>query len=147
VLLGGGPEAAALQARIDAVGLNGRVCLAGYQDDMASWFARLSVLALSSRSEGTPMALLEAMRAGVPIVACAVGGVPDMIEDGVNGLLAPPGDAAMLSRQIERLLADAGFAERLAAAGRLRQERDYDLAKLAARWQRFYALAREGAPC
>ena len=115
---------------------------------MASWFARLSVLALSSRTEGTPMVLLEAMRASVPIVACAVGGVPDMIEDGVNGLLAPPGDADMLAKQIERLLADADFAGRLAAAGHLRQARDYDLAKLAARWQRFYALAQEeGAPC
>ncbi|MDR0673537.1 MAG: glycosyltransferase family 4 protein [Zoogloeaceae bacterium] len=148
VLLGDGPEAAVLQSRIDAAGLDGRVRLAGYQDDMASWFARLSVLALSSRTEGTPMVLLEAMRASVPIVACAVGGVPDMIEDGVNGLLAPPGDADMLAKQIERLLADADFAGRLAAAGRLRQARDYDLAKLAARWQRFYALAQEeGAPC
>ncbi|MDR2365583.1 MAG: glycosyltransferase family 4 protein [Zoogloeaceae bacterium] len=147
VMLGDGPLAASLQTRVAAAGLGGRIRLPGYQRDMEAWFARLSVLALSSRTEGTPMVLLEAMRGGVPIAACAVGGVPDMIEDGANGLLAPPGDAVLLSRQIERLLIDADFAGRLAAAGRLRQERDYDLAKLAARWQRFYALVREGAPC
>ena len=147
VMLGEGAEMAILRARIDAAGLNGRIRLPGYQDDMASWFARLSVLALSSRTEGTPMVLLEAMRAGAPIVAFAVGGVPDMIEDGVNGLLAAPRDTQALAAQIERLLADPRLTERLARAGHLRQSRDYDLAKLAKRWLSFYALAREGAPC
>ncbi|MDR0735660.1 MAG: glycosyltransferase family 4 protein [Zoogloeaceae bacterium] len=147
VLLGEGREAAALRTRIDAADLNGRIHLAGYQDDMAAWFARLSVLALSSRAEGTPMVLLEAMRAGTPIAAFAVGGVPDMIEDGVNGLLAAPGDTQALSMQIERLLTDARLAEHLASAGHLRQRRDYDLAKLAERWRCFYALVQEGAPC
>jgi glycosyltransferase involved in cell wall biosynthesis len=147
VLLGEGRKTAALRARIDAAGLDGRIHLAGYQNDMAAWFARISVLALSSRAEGTPMVLLEAMRAGTPIVAFAVGGVPDMIEDGVNGLLAAPGDTEALSARIERLLADPQLAGHLASAGYLRQSRDYDLATLAKRWRCFYALAREGAPC
>ncbi|MDR1349433.1 MAG: glycosyltransferase family 4 protein [Zoogloeaceae bacterium] len=147
VMLGDGAETATLQARIDAAGLNRRIRLVGYQDDMASWFARLSVLVLSSRTEGTPMVLLEAMRADVPIVAFAVGGVPDMIEDGINGLLASSGDTTTLSAQIDRLLIDSQFAEQLATAGRLRQNHDYDLAKLAERWRCFYALAQEGAPC
>ncbi|MDR1888037.1 MAG: glycosyltransferase family 4 protein [Zoogloeaceae bacterium] len=147
VLLGDGQEAARLQARINAAGMGERIRLHGYQQDMDAWFARLSLLALTSRTEGTPMVLLEAMRAGTPIVAFAVGGVPDMLAVPVSGLLAPPGDVSALAAQIERLLADDGLAESLGAAARARQQRDYDLTRQSERWRQFYAATKKVAPC
>jgi glycosyltransferase involved in cell wall biosynthesis len=147
VMLGDGPLSASLLARIEAADLSERIRLPGYQRDMDAWLARLAVLALSSRTEGTPMVLLEAMRAGTPIAAFAVGGVPDMLEDGVDGLLAPPGDANALAACIERLLVDAELANRLGVAAQARQQRDYDLTRQGERWQHFYAAAGGAAPC
>lgn len=146
VLLGDGPEHDALQARIDGAGLQQRIHLAGYQQDMPAWLARLSVLVLSSRTEGTPMILLEAMRAGVPVAAFAVGGVPDMLADERSALLAPPGDGAALGARVARLLDDRRLALRLAAEARSRQLDHYHLPTLAQRWDRLYLAAAGGQP-
>jgi glycosyltransferase involved in cell wall biosynthesis len=77
-----------------------------------------AVLALPSYSAGLPMALLEAMAAGVPVVASAVGGVPEVVADGISGFLAAPGDCATLSRLLRKLLIDRQLAARVGAAGR-----------------------------
>ena len=77
-----------------------------------------AVYALPSYDEGMPMSLLEAMAAGVPAVASPVGGIPEVVVDGVSGLLAAPGDAATLHRHLRRLLLDRGLGERIGAAGR-----------------------------
>lgn len=142
VLLGEGIERDALQARIDAAGLTARIRLPGYQQDMPQWLARLGVLVISSRTEGTPMILLEAMQAGIPVASFAVGGVPDMISDEHDGLLAAPGECTTLATQIERLICDPGLASRLSSQGRLTQRARYHLPALAERWGQLYHRAR-----
>ena len=144
VMLGDGPEQAALQTRIDNAGLHTRIRLPGYQTAMQPWWQQLDALVISSRTEGTPMILLEAMQAGVPVVAFAVGGIPDVLQDRHNGLLAPPTDTAALARQLDTLLAEPKLAAQLRDnAKRTLQER-YDLKALAERWSQLYIrTARE----
>ena len=144
-MLGDGPEREALQARIDAAGLAGRIHLPGYQHDMQPWWAKLNALVISSRTEGTPMILLEAMQAGVPVVAFAVGGIGDVIVDGHNGLLAPALDSPALARQLTCLLEQPQRAGQLRDNARHTQRERYDLAALAGRWGQLYLNTARGA--
>ena len=138
VMLGEGPEREALQARINAAGLTERISMPGFQRDMRSWMARLDALVISSRTEGTPMILLEAMQEGVPVVAFSVGGVPDVIEHGRSGLLAQPLAVGELGQQLEALLEDPAQAGELAARARQIQRERYHLPTLAHRWALVY---------
>ena len=144
VMLGDGPERESLQARINAAGLPRRIRLPGYQTAMPGWWQQLDALVISSRTEGTPMILLEAMQAGVPVVAFAVGGIPDVLQHGVNGLLAPPTDTAALTRQLDTLLAEPKLAAQLRDNAKRTQQERYDLKALAERWSQLYIhTARE----
>jgi len=144
VMLGDGPEQVALQTRIDNAGLHTRICLPGYQTAMQPWWQQLDALVISSRTEGTPMILLEAMQAGVPVVAFAVGGIPDVLQDRHNGLLAPPTDTAALARQLDTLLAEPKLAAQLRDNAKRTQQERYDLKALAERWSQLYIrTARE----
>ncbi|WP_438826724.1 glycosyltransferase family 4 protein [Pseudomonas koreensis] len=144
VMLGDGPEREALQARIDSAGLAQRIHLPGYQTDMQAWWQRLDALVISSRTEGTPMILLEAMQACVPVVAFAVGGIPDVLEDRHNGLLATPTDTTALARQLDALLSEPGLTRQLRDNARRTQQDRYDLKALAERWSQLYIrTARE----
>ena len=144
VMLGDGPEQKTLLARIAAAGLHKRITLPGYQTDMNRWWQQLDALVISSRTEGTPMILLEAMQAGVPVVAFSVGGIPDVLEDRHNGLLATPTDSAALARQIDTLLSEPALARELIDNARRTQLDRYDLKALAERWSQLYIrTARE----
>jgi glycosyltransferase involved in cell wall biosynthesis len=91
----------------------------GFADDVWPYLARATVVVLPTlRREGMPTSLLEAMSAGVPVVASRVGGVPEVVEDGVTGVLVPPGDREALARALERLLDDPVERTRLAATAR-----------------------------
>ncbi|MDF0732943.1 glycosyltransferase family 4 protein [Pseudomonas entomophila] len=138
VMLGEGPERDALQARIDAAGLGERITLPGFQRDMRSWMNRLDALVISSRTEGTPMILLEAMQDGVPVVAFAVGGIPDVIEHGRSGLLAKPLAVDELGQHLQALLDDPQQADELVARARQTQHERYHLPTLAQRWALVY---------
>jgi len=138
VMLGDGPQREQLQARIDAAGLNTRIRLPGFQRDMRKWMARLDALVISSRTEGTPMILLEAMQDGVPVVAFGVGGIPDVIEHGRSGLLARPLAVDELAAQLEALLLDPAQAAELIAQARHTQRERFHLPTLAQRWARVY---------
>lgn len=144
VMLGDGPEAVGVRDRLAAEQLTERIELPGYQDDSQAWLRRLSVLVVSSRTEGTPLVVLEAMRAGVPVVAFAVGGVPDMLEHERSALLAAPGNLDQLGAAIARLLDDTALAQALARQARVRQVQDYHLPALAACWSRLYTQASRG---
>lgn len=144
VMLGDGPEREALQTRIDAAGLTQRIRLPGYQTAMQPWWQQLDALVISSRTEGTPMILLEAMQAGVPVVAFAVGGIPDVLEHRHNGLLAAPADSSALARQLDNLLSEPNLARKLCDNAKRTQQDRYDLKALAERWSQLYIrTARE----
>jgi len=114
--LGEGECRAALERRRAALGLEGAVHLLGFRPDARALMSQFSVFALSSRLEGLCTSLLDAGARGVPIVATAVGGVPDIVRDGVSGRLVPPADPAALAAAILEALADpAGAAARAAA--------------------------------
>ncbi|WP_407682520.1 glycosyltransferase family 4 protein [Pseudomonas machongensis] len=138
VMLGDGPERATLQGRIDAAGLSERITLPGFQRDMQAWMTRLDALVISSRTEGTPMILLEAMQDGVPVVAFGVGGIPDVIEHGRSGLLAAPLAVDELAAHLQALLDDPQQAEELVARARQTQRERYHLPTLAQRWALVY---------
>lgn len=103
--------------------LGGRVHFTGWRPDVATVMRDLDVVALSSRNEGTPVALIEAAAAGKPAVATDVGGVRSVVEDGVTGFLAPAGDADLLGERIGQLLADPALRQRMGEAGRQRARR------------------------
>lgn len=141
VLLGDGPMKEALYQRIKDAGLQLQILMPGYQNNMHSWVKRLNVLVLSSRTEGTPMILLEAMQAGTPVTAFAVGGIPDMIEHRTHGLLAQPLDSTALAGHVAELLDSPALALGLSQAARNLQREHYHLPQLAQHWQTLYRAA------
>ena len=104
VLVGGGELEAAVRSELERHGLAGRAHMLGWTEDLAPIYANLDAVALSSINEGTPVTLIEAMAAGIPVVATAVGGVPDLLRGGELGELVPPRDPAALADGIERAL-------------------------------------------
>lgn len=123
-LVGEGPEREALAALARARGLADRVHFAGFRPDAARLFAAFDALVLSSRTEGTPMVLFEAMEADVPVVATAVGGVPDVV-GAETGRLVPPEDPAALARALEEVRADPSAARQRAEAARRQLAREF----------------------
>lgn len=119
-VVGDGPCRADLLQLALRLGLSDTVRFVGYLDDPVPVLSRLDVLAVPSRTDGTPIVVLEGQGAGVPVVASATGGIPDRIQPGVDGLLVPPGDPAALAAALARLLDDAAMARRLQVGGRRR---------------------------
>jgi glycosyltransferase involved in cell wall biosynthesis len=114
VLLGEGRERAALASQIERLGLQHVVELRGFEKNILSWLQALDVLANCSFTEGIPNAVLEALCAGTPVVATAVGGVPELIEHAKTGLLVPAADSAALAAAIAKLLRDPQLSDALA---------------------------------
>ena len=118
VIVGNGERREQLEALVDAFGLRAQVSFLGWRRDLERVYADLDVVALTSRNEGSPVALIEALASARPVVATAVGGVPEVVLDGQTGVLVPPSDPAALAQAILRLLGDPSLAQRLGAAGR-----------------------------
>jgi glycosyltransferase involved in cell wall biosynthesis len=125
VVVGEGPELESLQRAAKTLGVAERVILAGHRPDVRPYYAMASVLALPSHSEGSPNVVLEAMAAGIPVVATRVGGVPEIMEHERTGLIVPSRDPAAMADGIERLLRDPLLRTRLGTAGRERVSRDF----------------------
>lgn len=117
LVVGDGPERAALEQQVKARGLENMVIFAGFQTDIESWYPAFDIFTLPSLTEGTPLALLEAMAVGVPVIASAVGGVPKVVTDGVNGLLVPPGNPSAIRKKIQLLHGNSELSCRLGRAG------------------------------
>ncbi len=125
VVVGDGPDEEALRSQAERLGLSAACEFAGRSSDVPGYLARFDVFVLSSRYESHPLALLEAMAAGVPVVATAVGGVPEIVRDGVDGVLVPPKDPAAAASAVQGLLTDRDTASRLASSARRRYERAF----------------------
>jgi glycosyltransferase involved in cell wall biosynthesis len=120
VLVGEGPELDKIKEQVRQAGLEGNVRLLGLRKDVARLVAAADVFLLTSISEGIPLTLIEAMGAGLPVVATGVGGVGEVVEDGATGLLAPSGDDAALAGHVLRLAEDRALAARMGQRGRER---------------------------
>jgi colanic acid/amylovoran biosynthesis glycosyltransferase len=153
-LVGDGPDRAALTRAIAEAGLEARVELAGLlpRADVA---ARLrsahtvvapSVPTAEGKREGIPVVLMEAMASGVPVVASGLSGIPELVEDGVSGLLVPPGDPRALAQALRRLHGDPELRERLAGAGREKVVREFDVRANAAKLVRQILLHARATP-
>src|SRR6266536_2128589 len=120
VLVGDGPERASLEAQARALGLSDRVTFLGYRDDVGDLLTTCDLFVLPSLFEGLPLSVLEAMAAGKAVVATAIGGTDEAVDQGHTGLLVPPGDPVALAAAIEKVLSNPKLARRLAAAGKAR---------------------------
>jgi len=133
VLAGGGPDEGALRARVAALGLAQRVRFAGpvFGPDKDLLWQQADVFGFPTHHEGLPYALLESMAARTVPLACAVGAIPDVMQDGVHGLFIPINDPAALAAAIGRLDQDRALLRQMAAAGRRRVEQHYTVERLA----------------
>ncbi|MBA2449123.1 MAG: glycosyltransferase family 4 protein [Chloroflexi bacterium] len=144
LVIGDGERRAELEQLAADRGLADAVRFLGWRGDMQRVYADLDVVALSSNNEGSPVALIEAMAAARPVVATAVGGVPEVVCDGENGLLVPPRDPAALAEGILRLLREPERATAMGLAGRAHVYPRYAAGRLVADVERLYLeLARE----
>ena len=149
-VLAGPGDLAGWRQRAAALGLADRVTFPGWLDPDAAGrlLAASDVSVLPSHVEGMPMAVLEGLAHGHAVVATPVGEVPDLVEDGVTGLLVPVGDAGALAAALARVVADAGLRHRLGAAGRARAAERFDVRdyapRLAALYERVLARRRDG---
>jgi glycosyltransferase involved in cell wall biosynthesis len=118
VIVGEGPERPRIEEALRSLGLERSVFLTGHQPSVEPWYALADFSVLSSLTEGSPNALLEAMAAGVPSVATRVGGVPEIASDGETALLVEANDRRAMAGALSRLISDTALAGRLALQGR-----------------------------
>jgi glycosyltransferase involved in cell wall biosynthesis len=118
IFVGEGPCRATVQALIEKMGLNSCIHLLGLHEDMPSLYGELDVLVSTSYSEAMPLAIMEAMACGLPVVATRVGGVPDMVQHGRTGWLVAPGDFEDIARCLALLLSDEEARSGMGAAAR-----------------------------
>jgi glycosyltransferase involved in cell wall biosynthesis len=118
LLVGDGPLRSRLETLGSELGIGARVHFAGFRGDVGAVYAACDVVALTSANEGTPVTLIEALAAGIPVVSTDVGGVADVVDPGRSGFLTRPGDTAAIADGLRRLAADPDARERMGAAGR-----------------------------
>jgi glycosyltransferase involved in cell wall biosynthesis len=123
------------------LGIAGRVRFLGYSPDVSAVLARAQIFALSSRSEALPRSVLEAMRAGLPVVASDVGGLSELVDNGVNGALVPRGDAEALSAALAGLIEDPPRRLQLGNAARLTYEARFRLEYMIEKTASVYEMA------
>ena len=138
LIVGEGVERPRLESLARNLGLSDRVLLPGYRSDIKPFLAIMDLFVLPSRREGTPMALLEAMAMRKPVVATAVGGVPDVLTDGIDGIMLPESGVGGLSDALLRLLRDPALALQMARSGRRRVENEFSSRRMASRYEDMY---------
>jgi glycosyltransferase involved in cell wall biosynthesis len=141
--VGDGPSRGRLERAARELGIDVRFVGAVGQDEIREHYAQADVFALPSFAEGVPVVLMEAMAMEVPVVTSRITGIPELVEDGVTGLLTAPGDEDGLATALARLAADPAERRRLGAAGREKVEREFDIEDVAVQLRRIFA---EGLP-
>jgi len=129
-LVGDGPDRPRLERLAHELGIVKRCLFVGYQDDVAPYYEAIDVLLLPSVNEGTPVSVIEALAAGRPAVATRVGGVPDVVRDGVDGHLVEVGDASTLGERLAELARDPSRREEMGQEGRSRVIERYAVSRL-----------------
>lgn len=144
--IAGDGEVEAFRARAEALGLSNRVKFLGWSDESRSreLLTHSDIFVLPSRNEGLPVAIVEAMAYGLPVIATPVGSVPTAIDNEISGLLVPPRDPATLAAALARLMDDVHLRQTLAAAARRRFEQDFDIRVFC---DRLIAIYRRNLTC
>ena len=141
VVLGDGPARARLAEQARALGVDDAVVLRGRSGDVAAWLRRADVFVHPARWEGFGLVVLEAMLAGLPVVASRVSALPELVADEETGLLVPPDDPGSLAAAVSRLLADPDTARQFGEAGHGRARTEFSVARMAERTHAVYGEA------
>ncbi|HVZ19896.1 MAG TPA: glycosyltransferase [Vicinamibacterales bacterium] len=144
---GDGPRRAALEAEVKARGLEGVVGFLGHREDVPNLLAQSDAFVLPSRTEAFPNGVLEAMAAGLPVIASRVGGIPEVIAHDRNGVLVPPGDDCALAEAVVDLLQDPARADRLARAARETIVGRYSFDRMVRAFERMYCARLSDPAC
>jgi glycosyltransferase involved in cell wall biosynthesis len=144
LVVGDGERRAELEALVRRQGLAERVRFLGWRQDLDRIYADLDVVVLTSANEGSPVSLIEAMAAARPVIATSVGGIPDLVEHGVNGLLARAGDPSATAEAIVSLLANPERRRAMGEAGRKRVHDAYGVNRLVSDVDRLYSDLMRG---
>jgi glycosyltransferase involved in cell wall biosynthesis len=140
-LAGGGPDERNLRGLCRSLGLEGRVVFLGVRNDLHRLLPMADVFLFASlASEGFPLVPLEAMALGVPVVSCRIEPIGELIEDGLTGLLVPPGDAEALAQAVARLARDEGLRKTIAEAGRRRVHESFNARRSARQLAECYRM-------
>ena len=145
-VVGDGEERARLEELAGRLGLGQRIHFLGWRTDLDTILTEVDVVICASKNEGTPVALIEAMAAGVPVLSTDVGGVADLVAHGETGWLVRPGDPPSLAEAIRHLLGDAALRARLAAAGRAVALERHGVEGLIRRVETLYATLMAAEP-
>lgn len=146
LLVGDGELRAELERQAQQLGLEQRVTFAGYRDDVPDLLRSSDLFVISSRKEGAPMVLLEAMAAALPVVSTRVGQIPLLLDNGACGVLVPPGDAAALSHALGQVLTSRDGGQQLARLAQARHEQRYSRQAMGQRYCALYdQLVARGA--
>jgi glycosyltransferase involved in cell wall biosynthesis len=145
VVVGDGPLRGQLERQAVDLGLGDRVSFTGWRSDLAEVYGALDLVVCCSLNEGTPVSVIEASAAGKAVVGTWVGGMPSVIQDGVTGLLVPPGEEEALAAAMTRLLADASLARQMGSAGSTLSRERHSSARMVSQVRALYLrlLSRE----
>ncbi len=148
LIAGEGPDRARIEALIGQLGVGETVTLLGGRGDIPDFLQALDVAVCSSDWEGSPLSVMEYMEAELPVVATRVGGIPDMISDGVEGVLVPPGQPEAIATAVAELLRNPDEAAEMGRRGQLRRREEFDLDVTARRigdlYEELYAASGRG---
>ncbi|MEX2531211.1 MAG: glycosyltransferase family 4 protein [Gemmatimonadota bacterium] len=146
VIAGDGSTRAALEAQAESLGVSDRLNFLGFRTDMDRIYPAFDVSVLTSLSEGLSITILESMSSGIPVVATAVGGNPELVEEGRTGFLVPPRDPDAFASRVTEVLANPELGRTLGAAGRNKVAQEFSLSDVAGRYAGLYEALLDRGP-
>lgn len=138
VVVGDGPDRECLEGLTMRLGLDGKVRFTGFVEEMEGVYSSLDMLVIASSTEGIPLTVLEAMKQGIPVVSTRVGGIPEVIDHGVDGLMVEPGDTGGLCRAVETLVLDSNRYMMISRNAQRKVLRDFDRSSWIRRIEKCY---------